>query len=281
MHAIEDLPPLRSIIADHGLSAQKSLGQNFLLDQNITDKIARLALSDHVKPETLNVFEIGPGPGGLTRSLLKWPIQSLTAIEFDPRAIEALQSLKDASSGRLTLIHGDAMAQDYKGLIDTPRAIIANLPYNIATPLILSWLKDLHDDHSAYDLMAVMVQREVADRMMAKAGSKTYGRLSVITQFICNTQILYNLPPSAFTPPPKVDSAVIKLTPKRQNLKDQPSFKALETITAAAFGQRRKMIRSSLKAYLPVLEDLGIDPTLRADAIDVETYIEIAKKVQD
>jgi 16S rRNA (adenine1518-N6/adenine1519-N6)-dimethyltransferase len=284
MSDLDDLPPLREIIADHGLSAQKSLGQNFVLDQNITDKIARIALEHHPAPEDLHVFEIGPGPGGLTRSLLKWPIKSLTAIEFDPRAVEALQSLKQASSGRLTLIHGDAMNHDFIELSDAPRAVIANLPYNIATPLIISWLKTLHDNPNSYDLLAVMVQREVADRMSSKFGTKSYGRLSIITQFICDTQILYNLPPSAFTPPPKVDSAIIRLMPKKHKTnktEGRPSFKTLETVTGAAFQQRRKMIRSSMKAYLPIIEEMGLDPTLRADALSVETYIEIARRAYD
>lgn len=271
------LPPLRDVIRDHGLRAEKSLGQNFLLDQNITDKIVRLAQDKHAL-DGVSVIEIGPGPGGLTRSLLKSPAVRVVAIEYDRRAVVALESLQNAASGRLDLVQGDALDVDPRALCPAPRAIIANLPYNISTPLLVSWLSHIRTDDSAYSLMALMFQREVADRILAGPGSKTYGRLSVMCQWLCQVEKLYDLPPSAFTPPPKVSSAVVGFLP-RPAAADAPPFDTMEKILAAAFGQRRKMIRSSLKDYLPVLEKLGIDPTLRAEDVGVADYIRIARGV--
>ena len=270
---METLPPLREIIAAHDLRAEKSLGQNFLLDQNITDKIARSAgdLSGHT------VFEIGPGPGGLTRSLLRTPAAKIIAIEFDPRAIAALQSLKEAAGGRLELIHGDALNTNLTALAPGPRAIVANLPYNIATPLLIGWLRQIRQDPAAFASMTLMFQKEVGDRITAPPGGKAYGRLGVVTGWLCAARSVYELPPSAFTPPPKVKSSVVHFTPKALPA-DAPAFEAVEAVTAAAFNQRRKMIRSSLKAYLPAIEALGLDPTKRAEELSIEDFIALARK---
>ena len=274
---LANLPPLRDVIRDHGLRAEKALGQNFLLDQNITDKIVRLAQDRHPL-DGVSVVEIGPGPGGLTRSLLKSPALRVVAVEYDRRAVVALESLKDAAGGRLEVVQADALDVDLRALCAAPRAIIANLPYNISTPLLVSWLSHIRADSGAYSLMALMFQREVADRILAGPGSKTYGRLSVMCQWLCQVEKLYDLPPSAFTPPPKVSSAVVGFLPRALQA-DAPPFETMEKILAAAFGQRRKMIRSSLKDYLPVLEKLGIDPTLRAEDVGVADYIRIARGI--
>ncbi len=275
--AIEALPPLREVISDHGLSAQKSLGQNFLLDQNITDKILREALNaspnDFVQT---TVFEIGPGPGGLTRSILKTNAPKVIALEFDERAVKALQSLKDAANSDLEVIRIDALQTDLTELSDAPRAIVANLPYNIATPLLLNWLRQIRTDKNTYQSMSLMFQKEVADRILAKPETKAYGRLSIISQWLCRVSNIYDLPPSAFVPPPKVNSAVVHFLPKDLP-DDAPDFAVVEKITAAAFNQRRKMIRSSLKEYMPIIEALGIDPTKRAENLSVEDYLAIAK----
>lgn len=267
---IDSLPPLRDVIAEHELQARKALGQNFLLDLNVTDKIVRAAgdLSG------VTVFEIGPGPGGLTRSLLKSETKKVIAVEFDARAIEALQSLKAAAGGRLDIIHGDAMNTDLTALVGGPRAIVANLPYNIATPLLISWLRQIYQS-GAFESMTLMFQKEVAERIAARPGDKNFGRLAVLAGWLCNVKKAYDLPPSAFTPPPKVSSSVVHLTPKERE-QDGPSFEAVEKVTEAAFGQRRKMIRSSLKAYLPVIESLGIDKTLRAENLSIEDFLRIA-----
>lgn len=267
----DKLPPLRDVIAEHDLRAQKALGQNFLLDQNITDKIIR----ESGDFEGLTVFEIGPGPGGLTRSLLKSKAKQVVAIEFDSRAVNALQSLKDFAGGRLELIEGDALKVDLKDLSAEPRAIVANLPYNIATPLLINWLKDIRKNQKTYGFMSLMFQKEVADRICAQPGSKAYGRLSVIAQWLCGVRVIYDLPPSAFTPPPKVKSAVVHFVPLVLDEGD-PSFEAVEKVTELAFGQRRKMIRSSLKAYMSRIEELGIDPTKRAENLGVEDFLSIA-----
>lgn len=272
LSALNSLPPLRDVISEHELSAQKSLGQNFLLDQNVTDKITRSAgdLSG------ATVFEIGPGPGGLTRSLLKSAASKVIAIEFDSRAVEALQSLKACAPDDVEIIHGDALKAVLSDIAPTPRAIVANLPYNIAAPLLINWLKEIRVDYDAYRSMTLMFQKEVGDRLAARPGEKAYGRLSVIAQWLCNVRSVYELPPSAFTPPPKVKSSVVHFVPKVLDA-GAPSFQSVGQVTAAAFGQRRKMIRSSLKAYLPRIEELGIDPTLRAENLSVEDFLNIAR----
>ena len=268
---LSDLPPLREVIAAHNLRAEKSLGQNFLLDLNLTDKIARACgdLTDKT------VFEIGPGPGGLTRSLLKAGAKKVIAIEFDERAVNALQDLKNAANGRLDVIQADALATDLTKLADGPRVIAANLPYNIATPLLVNWLRQLHADPAAYSSMTLMFQKEVGERLTAPPGGKAYGRLGVLAGWICDVRRVFDLPPAAFTPPPKVTSSVVRFVP-RVSQAGWPAFEALEAVTAAAFGQRRKMIRSSLKDYVQALEKLGIDPTKRAETLTISEFLAIA-----
>ncbi len=268
------LPPLREVIANHELRAEKKLGQNFLLDRNITDKIARSAgdLSE------ASVFEIGPGPGGLTRSLLRAGAKKVIAIEFDPRAVGALGDLQNFSDGRLEVLQADALDTDLLALApEGERIIVANLPYNIATPLLIGWLSQIRARPDAYARMVLMFQREVAERLVAKPGGKAYGRLGVLANWLCDTEIVYHLPPQAFTPPPKVSSAVVRFTPKALP-EDAPSFSALEKITAAAFGQRRKMVRSSLKEYADFFDACGIDPAQRAETLPVEAFIALAKE---
>lgn len=268
----DNLPPLRDVIAAHGLRAEKSLGQNFLLDQNVTDKIAKLA-GDF---KDTSVIEIGPGPGGLTRSLLRTGAKKIIAVEFDERAVRALQDLKKIAGERLEIIQGDALKTDLLKLVPGKRVIAANLPYNIATMLLVSWLEQIRQNPAAFESMTLMFQKEVGERITAQPGTKSYGRLSVISQWLCDVKKVYDLPPSAFTPPPKVSSCVIKFTPKMLD-KDAPSFEAVGKVTAAAFGQRRKMIRSSLKEYAAIIEEIGINTKLRAENLAVKDFIAIAK----
>lgn len=270
--AWETLPPLREVIARHDLRAEKKLGQNFLLDLNLTDKIARAAGD----LRAACVFEIGPGPGGLTRSLLKAGAQKVIAVEYDLRAVAALRELEEFAGGRLQVVHGDALATDLKELAPQgERVIVANLPYNIATPLLTGWLEQIHGNADSYRTMILMFQREVAERLTARPGTKAYGRLSVLAQWLCTVEHIFNLPPQAFTPPPKVTSSVVRFTP-RTLPPGAPAFNAVEAVTAAAFQQRRKMLRSSLKAYREALEVLGIDQTLRAEDLTPAQFIAIA-----
>lgn len=273
--SVSQLPPLKDVIAAHDLRATKALGQNFLCDLNLTRKIARQA-DIH---ENDHVIEIGPGPGGLTRGLLLEGALNLTAIEFDERAIRALASLNDAANHRLNLIHGDALKGnmlDYGK--DGQRKIVANLPYNIATPLLIQWLRHIHENGSdAYQSITVMVQKEVAERMAAADDSKAFGRLTVLCRWLCDCRICFDVPASAFVPPPKVTSSIIQLTPRRRD--DQIPFATMEKLTESAFGQRRKMIRQTLKPYLHILEELGIEPTLRAENLSVQDFIRIAKAI--
>ncbi len=274
---IDDLSPLREVIDAHDLRAQKSLGQNFLLDMNITDKIVREAMNrDGGDWVGVHAIEVGPGPGGLTRALLKTTVKDVTAVEFDERAVNALQGLKDAAAGDLNIVQADALKTDMLEITDAPRVIVANLPYNVATPLLIGWLRQIRLSCSAYQCMALMFQKEVAERIVARSNTKAYGRLAVISQWLCDAHIMYDLPPHAFTPPPKVSSAVVFFKPKVLS-DDAPFFNVVERVTAAAFNQRRKMIRSSLKDYLPAIEALGIDPTLRAENLTVQQYLDIAK----
>ena len=268
---LSTLPPLREVIRLHNLRADKALGQNFLLDQNLTDKIARLA---EIKPGT-TVIEIGPGPGGLTRSLVGSPAQSVIAIEYDDRAVAALQDLQDAAAGKLTILKGDALATDLLTLGSAPRAIVANLPYNISTVLLVNWLAQIRADAGAYTSMTLMFQKEVADRIVAASGNKIYGRLSVLTQWLCGVKRVLELPPEAFTPPPKINSTVLHFTPRILPA-GAPPFADVEKILHTAFQQRRKMIRSSLKSYATAIEKTGIDSTLRAEDLTVENYLQLA-----
>ncbi len=268
---LDALPPLRDVIRDHNLRAEKALGQNFLLDLNITDKIVRAC----GKTEGLTVFEIGPGPGGLTRSLLGSDAAKVIAIEFDDRAVAALQDVAKAGEGRLDIVKGDALHADLISMAQGPRAIAANLPYNISTVLLLKWLRDIYNDENSYAFMTLMFQKEVADRLTAANGTKDFGRLTVMTQWLCDVSKAFDLPPEAFTPPPKIVSSVMVLRPKKIT-GAKPSFEKMEKILASAFQQRRKMIRSSMKEYMPQIEKLGIDPTLRAENLMVQNYLDIA-----
>ncbi len=278
MFNADTLPPLRDVIAQHDLRAEKSLGQNFLLDLNITRKILRHCpdLSGH------HVFEIGPGPGGLTRAILESDAKKVIALELDHRAVKAMQDLKQAvnngpADNRLEIIETDALNTDLLALAPAPRAIIANLPYNIATPLLISWLKNIHTDPLSFSSMTLMFQKEVAERITAKPGSKNYGRLSVLAQWLCTCKKLFDLPPGAFTPAPKVSSSIVQLKPRQGIVFDDIPFDVLENVTAAAFGQRRKMIRSSLKDFENSYTACSIDPTLRAENLTIEKFIDIAR----
>lgn len=266
----DGLSPLRDVIARHGLMARKSLGQHFLCDLNLTRRIVECAGD----LEGCTVFEIGPGPGGLTRALLAAKARKIIAIEKDRRCIEALAELSAYARNRLEIIEGDALKTDLNVLASRPRAIVANLPYNIGTELLLKWLRQI----DSYASLTLMFQSEVADRLTAKPGTKAYGRLSVITQFCCDAKRVLNVPARAFTPPPKVNSAVVHLIP-RTNRPADVSFEAIESITASAFGQRRKMLRSSLRAVggEELLRRAGINPELRAENLSVQDFVTLVR----
>lgn len=259
------LPPLRDVIARHGLAARHSLGQHFLLDGNLTDRIVREAgdLSGR------HVVEVGPGPGGLTRSLLGSAAASVTAIELDRRAIGAVTELIGVSRGRLRVIEGDALSVDVSSVVPAPRQIIANLPYNVASPLLVGWLRQA----ASFERLTLMFQQEVADRICAEPDTPAYGRLSVLTQWTCDVRIVLRLPPGAFTPPPKVWSAVVSLTPHVVQ-PDPAVFSRMEALTAAAFGQRRKMLRGSLRGLggEALLARAGIAPERRAETLSVAEF---------
>jgi 16S rRNA (adenine1518-N6/adenine1519-N6)-dimethyltransferase len=265
LEAPKQLPPLAEIIRSFGLKPDKSLGQHFLLDPDLLDNIRRAA-----EPLAgLNVIEIGPGPGGLTRALLCSDAASLLAVEVDPRAVTAIQALATNAAGRLTIHAADALKTDLTTLTPAPRAIVANLPYNIATPLLINWLAQA----SAYQSMTLMFQLEVAERICAAPNTPAYGRLAVIAQWLCDTAIAMHIPAAAFTPPPKVDSALVRLIPK-PNQPPTIHFKAMERLTAAAFGQRRKMLRGALKPLggTTLLTAANIDPTRRAETLSVPEF---------
>ena len=268
---IDDLPPLREIIERHGLAAKKALGQNFLLDLNLTLRIARAA----GPLETCDVLEIGPGPGGLTRALLAAGARHVVAIERDPRCLPALAEIGQAWPGRLTVVEGDALAADYRSKLARPAKIVANLPYNVATPLLTGWLS-VEPWPPFYESMTLMFQREVAERICAAPGGKSYGRLSVLSQWRCECSILFDISPRAFTPPPKVTSSLVRLVPRAAPLACERAM--LERVTAAAFGQRRKMLRASLKALggSQLLEKAGISAERRAETLSVAEFVALA-----
>jgi 16S rRNA (adenine1518-N6/adenine1519-N6)-dimethyltransferase len=263
-----DLPPLRQVIARHGLTARRKLGQHFLLDLNLTARIARAA-GDLVET---NVVEVGPGPGGLTRALLEAGAAQVVAVERDPRCIAALEELAAIYPGRLKVVEGDARTIDPVDLVAPPRRIVANLPYNIGVPLLLSWLGRAAD----YAGLTLMFQKEVADRLVGRPRSKDYGRLSVMVQWLCEVRREFNVDRHAFTPPPKVASSVVTLVPRRLPLA-QANMADLEQVTAAAFGQRRKMLRTSLKPLGLDPQSLGLDPTARAEELTVEQFCILAR----
>jgi 16S rRNA (adenine1518-N6/adenine1519-N6)-dimethyltransferase len=271
---IDALPPLREAIRRHGLIARKSLGQNFLLDLNLTSRIARAA----GPLDGVTVLEVGPGPGGLTRALIAEGAAHVIAIERDERAIAALSEIAAHYPGRLTIVAGDALRFDVAPhLGGAALRIVANLPYNIATALLVGWLT-VEPWPPWYDRLVLMFQREVAERIVAKPGSKTYGRLSVLAGWRAEAKILFDIAPSAFVPPPKVTSSLVQLAPRRAPLPCDRA--ALERVTAAAFGQRRKMLRASLKSLgldpVPLLEKAAIDPTARAEDIPVGGFVALA-----
>jgi 16S rRNA (adenine1518-N6/adenine1519-N6)-dimethyltransferase len=274
MAQIDDLPPLREVIRRHGLSAKKSLGQNFLLDLNLTARIARAG--GPLKGAT--VVEVGPGPGGLTRALLAEGAKRVIAIERDDRAIAALEEIAARYPGQLEIVPGDALEFDARQHIGDGRAIVvANLPYNIATALLIGWLTAPWPPW--YDALVLMFQREVAMRIVATPGAKTYGRLSVLANWRCETKIMFDVAPSAFVPPPKVTSSIVRLVPRSAPLACDVG--ALQKVTEAAFGQRRKMLRQSLKSLGvdagALLAAAGIPPTARAEEIPVEGFVALTR----
>jgi 16S rRNA (adenine1518-N6/adenine1519-N6)-dimethyltransferase len=268
-----DLPPLREVIARYGLDARRSLGQHFLLDLNLTRRIARAA-GDLARGTTI---EIGPGPGGLTRALLELGARHVIAIERDARCVEALGELVAAYPGRLEILEGDALETDAAALGEAPRRIAANLPYNISTVLLLNWLARI----GAFESLTLMFQREVAERLAARPRSKDYGRLSVMTQWLCAVELCFNIAKEAFVPPPKIASTVVRLTPRPTPIAEARR-KDLEAVTAAAFGQRRKMLRASLKSLgvdvAILLAAAGLTPTARAEEIPVEGFCALARE---
>jgi 16S rRNA (adenine1518-N6/adenine1519-N6)-dimethyltransferase len=276
--AADSLPPLREVIRALGLSAKKGLGQNFILDLNLTGRIARTA-----KPFAgATIVEVGPGPGGLTRALLAEGAESVLAIEKDARFLPALAMIAGHFPGRLHVVEADALEVDWPRILPQGRAvrIVANLPYSVATPLLIGWLK-AEPWPPWWDRMTLMFQREVAERIVAPPGGKAYGRLGVLSQWRAEVRALFHLPPQAFTPPPKVASTLVEFRPRPEPL-PAGSTATLEAVTAAAFGQRRKMLRASLKS-LPgaaeMLENLGIDPSLRAEQIPVAGFCALAAAI--
>jgi 16S rRNA (adenine1518-N6/adenine1519-N6)-dimethyltransferase len=277
--AIDDLPPLREVIRQHALSARKSLGQNFLLDLNLTARIARAA----GPLEDATIIEIGPGPGGLTRALLAMGARHVIAVERDQRALPALEEIARRYPGRLEIVCADAQAFDPRPLLGSTKAkIVANLPYNIATALLIDWLS-IEPWPPWYDMMVLMFQREVAERIVARENGEAYGRLGVLANWRAETKILFDISPAAFVPQPKVTSSLVRLVPR--NAPEVCERRALEQVAAAAFGQRRKMLRQSLKslsvdpARLAAAAD--VDPTRRAETIPVSGFVAMARELTD
>ena len=274
--AEDGLPPLREVIETHGLAAKKSLGQNFLFDLNLTRRIARAA----APLDQATIIEIGPGPGGLTRALLAEGAKRVIAVERDARALPALAEISAHYQGRLEVIEGDALEINWRELVVGPARIVANLPYNVGTPLLVGWLTQ-GAWPPFYDSLTLMFQKEVALRIAAAPGSDDYGRLSVLCQWRCHCKKLFDVNRSAFTPPPKITSSIVQLVPRAAPDVDC-RISDLEKVTAAAFGQRRKMLRSSLKSVFAapeqVLTDLGIDATRRAEELSVNDFARLAQR---
>lgn len=279
MSGIDDLPPLREVIARHGLSARKSLGQNFLLDLNLTARIARAA----GPLEGVTVVEIGPGPGGLTRALLATGASRVIAVERDERALGALEEIAAHYPGRLEIVLGDAQTFDPRPMLNgAPARIVANLPYNIGTQLLIDWLCT-EPWPPWYDMMVLMFQREVAERIVAVGDEEAYGRLGVLANWRAETKILFDISPAAFTPPPKVTSSVVRLKPRANP--ETCERRLLEQVAAAAFNQRRKMLRQSLKPLGVDPEKLaaaaGVDATRRAETIPVSGFVAMANELAE
>ena len=274
--AYDGLPPLRDVIRQHELRARKSLGQNFLLDLNLTGKIARSAGS----LENTTVIEVGPGPGGLTRGLLAEGAAKVIAIERDQRCIAALNDIASHYPGKLEIIEGDALKTDFSKLANGPSCIVANLPYNIATPLLIGWLQT--DPWPPwYDRLILMFQLEVAERIVAEPGGQNFGRLGVMAGWRTEARILFTVPREAFTPSPRVTSAVVELIPRRNP--EPCDVASLESVTRAVFGQRRKMLRASLKSLwsdpVTILEALGISPTARPQELEIAHFAALARQL--
>lgn len=271
---LESLPPLSTVVKKHDLMPTKALGQNFLFDFNLIDKIVRGAgdLTDRT------VIEVGPGPGGLTRSLLKTNVKKVIVIEQDERCMPALEEIKAVVGDRLEIRQGDALKIDPTSEIDGPIKIVANLPYNVSTTLLLNWL----DKIEKYESLTLMFQKEVAERICAKPGNKDYGRLSVMTQWLCEAHKLFDVSPKAFIPPPKIISTVVSITPRKEPLA-KANKTSLEQVTKALFGQRRKMIRKSLQQLTKdpesVLEKAELDPTMRPEQMEIEAFCRLAEIV--
>jgi 16S rRNA (adenine1518-N6/adenine1519-N6)-dimethyltransferase len=277
MSAIDDLPPLREVIREHQLSARKSLGQNFLLDLNLTARIARAA----GPLDNATVVEIGPGPGGLTRALLALGAAHVIAVEHDARAIPALEAIARRYPGRLEIVCADAQTFDPRPYLGATKAkVVANLPYNIATALLVGWLS-IEPWPPWYDMMVLMFQREVAERVVAHENDEAYGRLGVLANWRAETKILFDISPAAFVPQPKVTSSVVRLVPR--TAPEPCDRRALEQVAAAAFGQRRKMLRQSLKSLsvdpIRLTEAAGVDVTRRAETISVSGFVAMAREL--
>jgi len=277
MATIDGLPPLRAVIAAHGLSARRALGQNFLLDLNLTAKIARAA-GDLTGAD---VLEVGPGPGGLTRGLLAEGARRVVAVEKDARCLPALAEVAQAYPGRLEVVNADALELDWAAYLTPPIKVVANLPYNVGTELLVRWLTP-KTWPPVWSSLTLMFQREVAERIVAQPGGKAYGRLAVLAQWRCSARIVMSLPPEAFTPAPKVRSAVVHLVAL-----PAPRFEAdptvLQRVVAAGFNQRRKMLRAALKGLAPDMEErivaAGLTPTDRAEQVSVEGFCALARQV--
>lgn len=288
------LPPLREVISTYGLAAKKSLGQNFLLDSNLTNRIAREAAAiaeKHAKPFSESiVIEIGPGPGGLTRSILsETNAKKLISIERDNRCVAAMHDLEKAFPNRFEVVEGDALKFSPVSIFEKygrtcgaeSISIVANLPYNISTALLVKWLKEIYINADFFGCLTLMFQKEVAHRITAKIGTSSYGRLSILSQWLCEAKPLFDVNPKAFTPPPKVTSTVVSLVPREVSMFDA-DLGALEAVTSAAFGQRRKMLRSSLKSLgdfdiKKMCEYAGVNPTQRAEEISIEAYCKMGE----
>ena len=275
--ASDGLPPLGTVIAAHGIAAKKALGQNFLLDLNLTGRIARAA-GDLTG---CDVLEVGPGPGGLTRALLAHGARRVVAVERDARCLAALAEIAAHWPGRLEVVEGDALALDPAALVAPGAKIVANLPYNIGTELLLRWVRGPWPPF--WQSLTLMFQREVAERITARPGTDHYGRLAVLCGWRCEAHILFDVAPSAFTPPPKVTSSVVSLKPRAEPL-HPARLEALEAVTAAAFGQRRKMLRQALKTLgrdpAPLLAAAGVEPTARAETLEIAAFCALARALE-